>query len=140
MWLILALLSAVSASLVTILGKIGLQGIDTSAATALRAIIMGVFLTLVAFFRGKLGLVSTIYENKRAFTYIILSGVAGALSWLFSFWALKFGKVSQVAPVDRLSVVFAIVFAVLFLEEKLSPMGGVGVLLITAGVIIVAMS
>lgn len=140
MWLILALLSAVFASLVTIFGKIGLQGIDVSAATALRAIIMGAFLTIVAFLRGKLGLVSSIYENKTAFTYIILSGVAGALSWLFSFWALKFGKVSQVTPVDRLSVVFAIIFAVLFLDEKLSLIGGVGVLFITAGVIMVAMS
>lgn len=140
MWLIFALLSAVTASLVSIFGKIGLQGIDTSAATALRAIIMGVFLTLVALFQGKLGLVSTIFENKKALTYIIFSGIAGALSWLFYFWALKFGKVSQVAPVDRLSVVFAIVFAILFLEEKLSPMGGIGVLLITAGVIMVAMS
>lgn len=91
-------------------------------------------------FCGKLGLVSSIYENKTAFTYIILSGVAGALSWLFSFWALKFGKVSQVTPVDRLSVVFAIVFAALFLNEKLSLIGGVGVLFITAGVIMVAMS
>lgn len=73
-----------------------------------------------------------------ALLYIILSGTAGALSWLFYFVALKYGRVSQVAPVDKLSIVLAAVLAVVFLGESLSPLGLSGILLITAGVVCVA--
>lgn len=74
-----------------------------------------------------------------ALLYIILSGTAGALSWLFYFVALKYGRVSQVAPVDKLSIVLAAVLAVVFLGESLSPLGLSGILLITAGVVCVAL-
>jgi len=140
MWLVFGLLSAIFAALVSIFGKLGLQGIDTSAATALRAVIMAVFLVLVALAQGRLSLVSTIFADKKALSYIALSGISGALSWLFYFFALKFGKVSQVAPIDKLSVVFAILLAVIFLNEGLSKSGAVGVVFITAGVIMVALS
>lgn len=140
MWLVFGLLSAISAAMVSIFGKLGLHGIDTSAATALRAIIMAVFLVLVALVQGRLSLVSTIFSDKKALSYIALSGISGALSWLFYFFALKFGKVSQVAPIDRLSVVFAIILAMIFLEETLSKVGAIGVIFITIGVIMVALS
>lgn len=138
-WLVFALLSAISAALVAIFGKIGLQGIDSNTATALRSIIMAVFLFLVVLFQGKLSRFSDIIADRKALLFIILSGLAGAMSWLFYFVALKTGKVQQVAPVDKLSVVFAIVLAAIFLGEKITRLSGVGVLLITAGVIMVAL-
>lgn len=139
LWLLFALLSAVTAALVAIFGKIGLKGIDTNTATALRAVIMAAFLFGVVLFQGKLGQMSEIISNKKALSYIVLSGIAGALSWLFYFISLKFGAVRQVAPIDRLSVVFAIILAAVFLGEKVSLLSGLGVVLIAAGAILVAL-
>ena len=90
-------------------------------------------------FEGKLSKISEIISNSRALFYIILGGIAGALSWLFYFLALKVGKVSQVVPIDRLSVVFAIVLAFLFLGEKLTLKVIIGVALMAAGAIIIAL-
>ncbi len=138
MWLIYALLSAIFAALVAIFAKVGLQKIDTNVATAIRAVVMAVFLFLVIFFQGKLTMIKSIIENHKALTFIVLSGVAGALSWLFYFLALKDGKVSQIVPIDRLSVVFALLLAMLFLGEKVSAKGMVGIVMIVVGGIIVA--
>lgn len=140
LWLLFALLSAVTAAFVAIFGKIGLKGIDSNTATALRAVIMAVFLFIVVLVQGKFNNFSAIIANKKALGFIALSGVAGALSWLFYFVALKFGRVQQVAPVDKLSVVFAILLAALFLGEKINLMNGIGVALIAAGVIVVALA
>ncbi|ACM60722.1 transporter family protein [Caldicellulosiruptor bescii] len=139
LWLIFGLLSALFASLVAIFGKIGLKGIDTNVATSIRAVIMAAFLIIVVAFQGKLSKVGEILADKKAILFIVLSGVAGALSWLFYFLALKNGKVQQVAPIDRLSVVFAIVLAAIFLGEKVSFYTAIGVLLIAAGSIFVAL-
>lgn len=138
MWLILALLSAVMAALVGILGKVGLNNMDANSATAIRAVIMALFLAGVVMVQGKLGSVSEILADKRGMMFICLSGVAGALSWLFYFWALKVGKVTQVAPVDKFSVVIAAVLAMVFLGERMSPLGIGGIVAITAGVLMVA--
>jgi len=138
-WLVFALLSALTAAFVAIFGKLGLKGIDTNTATAVRAIIMAAFLIGVIALQGKLTQISSVISNRDAFTFIILSGVAGALSWLFYFLALKYGQVSQVAPIDRLSVVFAIVLAVLFLGENISLQAGIGAALIAAGAIMIAL-
>jgi len=139
LWLIFGLLSALFASLVAIFGKIGLKGIDTNVATAIRAVIMALFLIVVVAFQGRLNKVGEILTDKKAILFIVLSGVAGAMSWLFYFLALKNGKVQQVAPIDRLSVVFAIVLAAIFLGEKISFYTAIGVLLIAAGSIFVAL-
>lgn len=139
LWLIFGLLSALFASLVAIFGKIGLKGIDTNVATAIRAVIMALFLIVVVAFQGRLNKVREILTDKKAILFIVLSGVAGAMSWLFYFLALKNGKVQQVAPIDRLSVVFAIVLAAIFLGEKISFYTAIGVLLIAAGSIFVAL-
>ncbi|MEZ0536392.1 EamA family transporter [Caldicellulosiruptoraceae bacterium PP1] len=139
LWLVFALLSAASAALVSIFGKIGLKGIDANTATAIRAIIMAIFLVLVIIFQGKLNQIPLIIQNKKTMSFIILSGVAGAMSWLFYFVALKYGKVSQVAPVDKLSVVLAVILSVIFLGEKLSLIGSIGVFLIAVGTILVAL-
>ncbi|MWP61981.1 EamA family transporter [Gilliamella sp. Pas-s25] len=138
-WLIYALLSAITAACVAILGKIGLQHLDANTATAIRAIVMATFLVGVVAIQGKLNLINTFFNDKKALLIIVLSGIAGALSWLFYFMAIKEGKVSQVAPIDKLSVVFAVVFAAVLFGEKISLLAGVGVAMIAVGAILVAL-
>jgi len=139
LWLIYALLAAFMSALVPIFGKIGLQTVDVNTATAIRAIVMAIFLvTLAVFLKGDLENFSNILSNKKAIIFIILSGIVGALSWLFYFLALKYGKVSQVAPVDKLSVVIATIFAIIFFGEKLVLCNQIGIILITLGIIFVA--
>lgn len=138
-WLLFAILSAVCAALVGIFGKVGLQNIDSNTATAVRAIIMALFLLVVVSIEGNLHKIPTIISDKKNFLFIVLSGIAGATSWLFYFLALKTGKVTQVAPIDKLSVVLAAVIAIIFLGEKISFLNGVGIGLITVGVILAAL-
>lgn len=138
-WLIYALLSAVSAAMVAVFGKMGLQHLDANTATAIRAVIMALFLVGVVVVQGKLNLISEIIENRKALFFIALSGIAGALSWLFYFMAIKNGQVSQVAPIDKLSVVFAVIFAVILFGEKISLIAAGGVALITLGALMVAL-
>lgn len=138
-WLVYALLSAATAALVAIFGKIGLKDIDANTATAARSVIMAVFLLVVVAIQGKLGQLGEILAHRKALTFVCLSGVAGALSWLFYFLALKYGKVAQVGPIDKLSVVIAVVLALLFLGEKITLLNGVGVVLIAAGAILSAL-
>lgn len=138
-WLIYALLSALTASLVAIFGKIGLQHLDANSATAIRSVVMALFLLGVVLVQGKMPLVSEIMADKRAVGFIVMSGIAGALSWLFYFMAIKTGNVSQVAPIDKLSVVFAVIMAVILFGEKVSLAAGAGVALITVGALLVAL-
>ncbi|MFP1915446.1 EamA family transporter [Lonsdalea quercina] len=138
-WLIYALLSALCAALVAIFGKVGLQQLDANTATAVRAVIMALFLVGVVVAQGKLGLIGSILTQHKAMLFIVLSGVAGAMSWLFYFMALKNGSVAQVAPIDKLSVVFAVILAVILLGEKISLLAGVGVALISAGALLIAL-
>lgn len=137
-WLIYALLAAASAALISLFGKIGLEGVDPNAATAVRAIIMAVFLLAVIAAQGGLSRLPDVLSDKRALMFVTLSGIAGALSWLFYFIALRKGTVSQVAPVDKLSVVFAVILAVIFLGEKVPLAHGIGIALITAGALTLA--
>jgi transporter family protein len=139
-WIVYALLSAICASLVAIFGKIGLQSIDANTATAIRSVVMAIFLIIVVAAQGSLNKIPEIISNKKAISFIFLSGIAGALSWLFYFLALKFGTVPKVAPIDKLSVVIAAILAVVFLREKMSMMNGTGIGLIAIGAIIVALS
>ncbi len=131
LWIIYALLSAVFASLVAILGKVGLKDIDSTLATTVRACIMAGFLVLLTFVLGKWNGLSEI-QNK-SLVFILLSGVAGALSWLAYFAALKTGPTSDVSALDRLSIVFVFVFAVLFLGEAFTWKAALGVGLIVSG-------
>lgn len=140
LWLIFALLSAVSASLVAIFGKIGLKTVDANTATAIRSVVMAVFLIGVVVAQGKLTLLPAVFSDKKTLTFIVCSGLAGALSWLFYFLALKYGPVTKVAPIDKLSVVIAALLAILFLGEKITALNGVGIGLIAIGAIIVAIS
>jgi transporter family protein len=138
-WLVFAILSAITAALVAIFGKVGLEGIDANTATMIRAGIMFIFLVLVILTTGKASEISNIMSNNRALTYIALSGIAGALSWLFYFFALKIGEATQVASIDRLSIVFVLIFATLFIGEKITQKVAIGVALMAVGAILVAL-
>lgn len=136
-WIVFALLSALFGALVPIFGKMGLSGIDSSTATAIRSVIMAIFLVGVISFQGKTDQLQHILSNNKAVLFIALSGIAGAISWLFYFLALKHGTVCQVVPLDRLSMAFAIIFALIFLGERLSLTTGAGVVIMLIGALIV---
>lgn len=136
-WTIFALLSAVSAAAVAILGKIGLKGVDSTLATTIRAVVMSVFLVVVTLSLGKFNGISSIQSiGNKALIYIVLSGIAGALSWLFYFFALKFGPASGVSAIDRTSAMFVLILAVLFLGETLTWFKAIGAIFIVGGAIL----
>lgn len=136
-WTIFALLSAVSAAAVAILGKIGLKGVDSTLATTIRAVVMSVFLVVVTLSLGKFNGISSIQSiGNKALIYIVLSGIAGALSWLFYFFALKFGPASGVSAIDRTSAMFVLILAVLFLGETLTWFKSIGAIFIVGGAIL----
>ena len=135
-WFVLALLSAVFAALVAIFAKIGLQGVDSTVATAVRAIVMMVIVVILAISLGKGHQLTQLTSKDMGF--VILSGVAGALSWLFYFAALKLADASKVAPLDRASVLFVLVLSALFLGEKITVKTAAAGLLIFIGVLLLA--
>lgn len=132
-WIFFAFLSALFAALVAIFGKIGIKGIDSTLATTVRSVIMATFLVIVSLVLGKATLLSSI--NNKALLFIILAGVAGALSWLAYFYALKIGPASGVAVLDRFSVVLVVILAALFLGEALTWKTGAGIVLVSTGLI-----
>ncbi len=135
-WLLLAVFSAFFAALVAILAKIGLQGIDSTVATAARAVVMMLFIVVFALSTGK-GPQLTQFTSKDM-GFIILSGVAGALSWLLYFAALELADASKVAPVDRASVLIVMVLAALFLGEKITLKTATAGVLIFIGLMLLA--
>ena len=132
-WIFFAFLSALFAALVAIFGKIGIKDIDSTLATTVRAVIMALFLVIASLALGKSSLLPTI--SGKAFLFIVLAGIAGALSWLAYFYALKLGPASGVAVLDRFSVVLVVVLAALFLGEAITLKSLAGLVLITAGLI-----
>lgn len=136
-WTIYALFSAIFAALVAIFGKMGLKNIDSTLATTIRSVVMAVFLIITAFSLGKFNFLNTL-DNK-AILFIILSGISGALSWLFYFLAIKLGPVTAVAAIDRTSIVFVFILSVLFLSESLTVLKSIGALAIVVGAILMAM-
>jgi transporter family protein len=135
MWWIYALLSALFASLTAILAKVGIKNVDSDLATAIRTVVILVITWGIVFFKGSHHSISTLSRNNILF--LVLSGVATGLSWLFYFKALQVGKVSQVAPVDKLSVALTIILSIVFLGEVLSVKTMIGTVLIIAGVLFV---
>ncbi len=138
MWLILALLSAFTAALVALFGKIGLKGVDSTLATALRSIIMAAFMVVAAISLGKFKGFTLHSLDTKAWTFIALAGVAGALSWLFYFSAIKLGNVSAVAAIDRLSIVFVVVLAAIILGEAFTKYTAIGSVLVVIGALLIA--
>lgn len=134
MWIIYALLSAVFAAAVAILGKIGLKNVDSTLATTIRAVVMAVFLLGTAAVLQKFSLIKTV--GGQTLTFIIFSGIAGALSWLFYFLALKNGPATGVAALDRLSVVFVVILAAMFLGEALTLKSVTGLVFLVLGALL----
>ncbi|MEM3573619.1 MAG: EamA family transporter [Nitrososphaeria archaeon] len=135
-WFILALLDAFFAALVAILAKVGLQGVDSNVATAIRTIVMMVFTLGFVIVIGK-GSQLTQLTSKDVF-YIVLSGIAGAISWVLYFAALKLAEASKVAPIDRASVLFVLILSAFILGEKITIKTAIAGILIFIGVLLLA--
>ena len=139
MWFSVALRSAVTAALVAICGKLGLSKIDTTLATTIRSIIMAAFLVLISLSLGKFKDFTPSNFSGKQWSYIVLAGIAGALSWLFYFSALRTGLTSRVAAIDRLSVVFVLALSVLILGEHFTWKSGLGAAMIASGAILMTL-
>jgi transporter family protein len=136
-WQFWALLSAVFAALTAIFAKIGVEGINSDLATFIRTIVVIVILTGIVTFTNAWQPPATI--SGKTWLFLVLSGCGTGLSWFAYFRALKIGNAAQVAPIDKLSVVFVAIFAALFLGEKLSLINWFGVALIGTGAVLVAL-
>ena len=134
-WFIWALFSAFFAGLTAVLAKVGVQQVNSNLATAIRTVVILIFAWSVALFTKNQS-ITTI--GRRTWLFLILSGIATGLSWLCYFRALQLGEASQVAPVDKLSVVIAIALAAIFLHEPLTWVHWVGGLLILTGAMVLA--
>ena len=134
MWWIYALLSALFASLTAIFAKKGIKGVDTDLATAIRTVVILIIAWGIAFLRGGINSYGSL--TKQNLLFLILSGIATGFSWIFYFKALQLGKISQVAPVDKLSVAIAILLSVLILKETLTLKMFIGAALIIGGTIV----
>lgn len=128
------MLSALFAALTAIFAKIGVRDINSNLATAIRTTFILLLTWGIVFFGGKLGEVKDI--SRHTWCFLLLSGLATGMSWLFYFKAIQSGDVSRVAPIDKLSVVITIVLAFVFLKEPVSLKVVIGALLITAGSVV----
>lgn len=134
MWLILAILSAVFAALTSILAKVGIDGVNSNLATAIRTGVVLIMAWGMVFITNAQSGLNDI--NKKSWLFLILSGVATGASWLCYYRAVQLGKVSQVAPIDKLSIVVTIILAAIFLHEQLTVKSAVGCVLIGAGTLL----
>ena len=135
-WILYALAAAFCAALVSIFGKIGMSGLDSTLATTIRAIIMALFLLGISISYKKFDMLTQF--NTKASIFIVLAGLAGASSWLFYFKALQLGTVTGVVVLDKLSVVMAVILAFLVLGEPLTVYTIAGLILLTAGTLLIA--
>lgn len=134
MWWVYALLSALFASLTAIFAKIGVTNVNSNLATAIRTVIILIIAWGIVLFRGEYRTLQQLSRHNLFF--LVISGLATGLSWIFYFKALQAGKVSQVAPVDKLSVALTIILSVIFLGEALSWKTALGALLIISGTVV----
>lgn len=134
MWWIYAILSALFASLTAIFAKMGVKGVDSDLATAIRTVIILVMAWLIVFFKGSITGNGPLSRNNIIF--LCLSGVATGLSWIFYFKALQLGKVSQVAPVDKLSVALTVILSVIILKEAITLKMAIGTVFIVIGALL----
>ncbi|HEV7298499.1 MAG TPA: EamA family transporter [Tepidisphaeraceae bacterium] len=132
-WLIYALLAAVCAAAISIFGKIGMQGLNADIATAARSVVQAAFVVVFVLTMGGLQHIAALRDRPLALSMVILSGVAGGLSWIFGFRALQLAAVSQVSPIDKLSVPIAVVLSVILLGDRPSGMNWLGVGMIAVG-------
>lgn len=137
MWFILALLSAVFAALTSILAKVGIEGVNSNLATAIRTMVVVVMAWGMVFLTSSQ---NGIFEiSKKSWIFLILSGLATGASWLCYYKALQIGEASKVVPIDKLSVVITLILAFVFLHEKFTSKSLIGCVLIAAGTLLMVL-
>ena len=137
MWFILALASAVFAALTSILAKIGIDGVNSNLATAIRTVVVVIMAWGMVFLTHAQTGIADI--SRKSWLFLILSGLATGASWLCYYKALQIGEASKVVPIDKLSVVITFVLAFVFLHEKITPKSFVGCILIAAGTLLMVL-
>lgn len=137
MWLLFALLSAVFAALTSILAKIGIEGVNSNLATAIRTVVVVIMAWGMVFLTNAQNGLSEI--GKKSWIFLILSGLATGASWLCYYRALQVGEVSKVVPIDKLSVVFTLILAFVFLHEQFTVKSLVGCILIGIGTLLMVL-
>ena len=137
MWLVCAILSSVFAALTSILAKVGITGVNSNLATALRtAVVLIMAWGMVLLTNAQSGIADI---DKKSWIFLILSGLATGASWLFYYKALQLGEVSRVAPIDKMSIVLTLMMAFLFLHEKFTVKSAIGSVLIAAGTLVMVL-
>ena len=137
MWLIFALLSAFFAAVTSILAKIGVDGVNSNLATAIRTVVVVIMAWGMVFLTNTQGGISDI--SKKSWIFLILSGLATGISWLCYYKALQLGEASKVVPIDKLSVVITLILAFVFLHENFTSKSLVGCILISAGTLLMTL-
>ena len=137
MWFVFALLSAVFAALTSILAKVGIEGVNSNLATALRTLVVLAMAWMMVFVTNAQGGIGSI--SRKSWLFLILSGLATGASWLCYYKALQIGEASKVVPIDKLSIVFTLVLAWTFLHEQVNAKSIFGCLLIVAGTLVMVL-
>ncbi len=137
MWFIMALLSAVFASLTSILAKVGIEGVNSNLATAIRTVVVVIMSWGMVFITNTQGGISDI--SRKSWIFLILSGLATGASWLCYYKALQIGEASKVVPIDKLSVVITLILAFVFLHEDFTAKSLIGCALIGAGTLLMVL-
>ena len=137
MWFVFALLSAFFAALTSVLAKVGIDGVNSNLATALRTCVVLAMAWLMVFITHAQSGIGSI--GRKSWVFLILSGLATGASWLCYYKAIQMGSVSKVAPIDKLSVVITLILAVIFLHEDFTIKSAIGAALITAGTVLMVL-
>lgn len=138
MYILYALLGAIMASFGTIFAKLGLKGIDANLLTAIRGIVMAIIVTIATLSFGKISMTALNSLSSKQWLFVVLSGVGGALSWIFFYQALATGPIVIVTVIDKLSIVFTAILATLILMEGITLQSGLGLALVFMGTLLVA--
>lgn len=138
MYIIYALLGAIMASLGTIFAKLGLKGVDANLLTAIRGIVMAMIVSIAALSFGKLSMTAIQSLSAKQWIFVILSGLGGALSWVFFYQALSIGPIVAVTVIDKLSVVFTAILAIIVLSEGVTLQTGIGLVFVFVGTFLVS--
>ena len=137
MWMLFAILSAVFAALTSILAKVGIEGVNSNLATAIRTVVVVIMAWGMVFLTNAQSGLDEI--SRKSWLFLILSGLATGASWLFYYRALQIGEASKVVPIDKLSVVITLVLAFVFLHEQVTPKSLLGCVLIGAGTLLMVL-
>lgn len=137
MWLVFAILSAVFAALTSILAKVGIDGVDSTLATAIRTVVVVLMSWAMVFITHTQSGITEI--GRKSWIFLILSGLATGASWLCYYKAIQMGDVSKVVPIDKMSVVLTLILAFVFLHEEFNLKSAIGAVLITAGTLVMVL-